>query len=317
MLETQDPAVDASLRAGENLPQWNTIVGEAFSGCVVDTSKDQFNGELWRCKINDLNLVRVRAEASRVERWITGRPCTSSGSVLLHLQSEGRSISGQRGRSTAVGPGEAAICDPDYNYSVDFPTPYEMFVVELPIAGLLAREPGFDLERSAAKKVDVNRSQLLLAFLRTAWQQRDCLSDDADWRDCVSRTSLDLAMRAISRAEFNGVVGASAELRRAVIDHIRHHLADTELRTSSIARALKISSRSVQTVFERLATTTSGFILEQRLARAAEYLIRKPGGTSITELAYDCGFSDSAYFSRCFKRHFGVTPRNYRRDGPA
>jgi AraC-like DNA-binding protein len=316
MLEIQNSAVDSNLKAGENLQEWNTIVGEAFSGCVVDTSKSHFSGELWRCKINDMNLVRVRAGASRAERWITGAPRYSSGSVLLHLQSVGRSISGQRGRCAAVDPGEAAICDPDYNYSVDFLTPYEMFVVELPIAGILAREPGFDLERSAAKKVDVKRSQLLLAFLRTAWQQRECLSNDADWRDCVSRTSLDLAMRAISRAEGNEVVGASAELRRAVIEHIRHHLADTELRTSSIARALKISSRSVQTVFERLATTTSGFILEQRLARAGECLVREPGGKSITELAYDCGFSDSAYFSRCFKRHFGVTPRDYRRDGP-
>ncbi len=312
------PADSSGLRkTTAGLGEWNDIVGEAFAGCVVDAAERRFKAELWSCQINDVKLVRIRAPRSTVRRWLTDGPRQNSGSVLLHLQASGTSINAQRGRSATVSPGDGALCDPDHGYIVDFLTPYEMFVVELPVTAIVAREPGFDLERFSCQKVDSRRTQLLVAFLRTAWRQRDCLDDDADWRDCVSRTSLDLAMRAISCAGGCEVVGAPAELRRDVIAHIRENLADPELRTSTIARTLQVSARSVQTVFERLATTTSGFILQQRLERAAERLIREPGLCSITELAFDCGFSDSAYFSRCFSRHFGVSPRDYRRLGPA
>jgi AraC-like DNA-binding protein len=97
-----------------------------------------------------------------------------------------------------------------------------------------------------------------------------------------------------------------------VVAHIRRHLADPTLRTSTLARALGISSRSVQGVFERLTTTASAFILEARLQRAVERLTADRYA-SITELAFECGFSDSGYFSRCFREHFGLSPRDYRR----
>jgi len=60
-----------------------------------------------------------------------------------------------------------------------------------------------------------------------------------------------------------------------------------------------------------MSTTASAFILEQRLKRAAERLRAERGRTSITQIAYDCGFSDSAYFSRCFHKLYGVSPRAY------
>jgi len=315
VLDSLAPAVDPALRATQGLNEWNDIVGEAFIGCVVDARLPHFEAELWQCQINDMKLVRVRAQPSKVSRWVADGPRRTSGSVLLHLQSEGTSINTQRGRSATVDAGQGALCDADRGYEVDFLTPYEMFVVELPISGIVARDPSFDLDRFAGLKVDLKRTQLLLAFLRTAWQQMDCLEYDTDWRDCVSRTSIDLAMRAISQSHDDTVAGPSAEMRRAVVDYIRVNLGNPDLRTSSIARALSVSPRSVQAVFEKIASTASGFILEQRLEQASERLVATPGQQSITELAYDCGFSDSAYFSRCFSKRFGVPPRDFRRIG--
>jgi AraC-like DNA-binding protein len=318
--ETSDASVEATdpiFRTSRSLREWNDIIGSAFPGCVVEAADRRFFGEFWSCRIDEMKLTRIRAQPSRLARWLESMPEQTSGSLLLHLQASGNSVNRQHGRDVTVETGDGVLCDPDHSYNVEFLTPFEIFVVELPVISVVAREPGFDLERFAGQKVEKRRAQLLLAFLRTAWLQRDCLAEDPDWRDCVSRTSLDLAMRAIIKSGCHCAVGASAELRRAVIEHIRHNLLDSGLRTSSIARALNVSPRSVQSVFEGGDTTASGFILEQRLARAAERLVREPGRQSITGLAYDCGFSDSAYFSRCFSRHYGVAPRDYRREGPA
>jgi AraC-like DNA-binding protein len=288
-------------------------VGGAFAGCVVDATDQRFSGRLASYQIDDLRLICVRAQASRVSRWLTSQPVKSSGSLLLHLQSAGESVNQQCGRSLSIRSGEAAICDPDRRYRVDFLTTYEMFVLEVPTARLALREPRFDLDRFAGQKVDPRRSQLLLAFLRAVWRQRSCLYDDAEWRECVSRTCVDLAICAVARAATYEPVSAPAEMRRNVIAHIRRNLADPDLRTSTVAKGLGISPRSVQYVFEHLATTASAFILDARLDRAVERLAVDRRG-SITELAFDCGFSDSAYFSRCFRDRFGVSPRDYRHE---
>ena len=38
-------------------------------------------------------------------------------------------------------------------------------------------------------------------------------------------------------------------------------------------------------------------------------------GSSVAEIAQNCGFSDQSYFSRLFQRQFGCTPLSYRKSG--
>jgi len=297
----------APLRQTASLNGWNDIVGGAFAGCVVDCETQNFEGRLGACRIDDLGFVKIKAQASQVRRWARSSPSSRSGAALLHLQAAGTGINRQGKCEAVIKAGDGAICDPDQKYGIDFLTPYEMFVLELPAPTIMRRQPGFDLERAAGQAIDTNRSRLLLAFIQAAWAQLDCLGEDAEWRECVSRVATDLALRAIGQfVEMDGT-----PIRRVVLDYIRANLTDPGLRTGGIAKALSVSPRSVQTVFERMSTTASAFILAQRLAQAAERLRAERGKGSITRIAYDCGFSDSAYFSRCFHKVYGVSPRAY------
>ena len=298
-------------RRAAKLDDWNEIVGDTFPGCVVDSERPQFDGKLAACRIGSLGLVRIRAQRSRVRRWVTHSPPKRTGSAFLHLQVAGTGVNRQAGRESTIRPGGAALCDPDRGYGVDFLTPYELFVLDLPVSDIALREPAFDLDRAAGKPVDEKGSRLLVAFIRAAWGQIASLADDADWRECVGRVGLDLALRAIGQSIEPESGGPSAEFRRTVMDHVRANLFDPDLRTSTIARALRVSPRSVQSAFERMATTASGFILDQRLRHAAERLRAERGRVSITQIAYDCGFSDSCYFSRCFHNAYGQSPRQF------
>ena len=49
-----------------------------------------------------------------------------------------------------------------------------------------------------------------------------------------------------------------------------------------------------------------------RLQRAADLLINKAG--TIAEICYKVGFNDQAYFSRVFKKQFGCSPSEYKKD---
>lgn len=301
----------APLHCTSRLHGWNDIVGSAFTGCVVDAAAEPFEAALGACRIDNLGFVKIRAQPSQVRRWLRDRPAKSSNAALLHLQAAGTGINRQGSREIRIDAGEGAICDPDQAYGIDFVTPYEMFVLELPAPAIFARQPGFDLERAAGMAIDSGRVKLLLGFIQAAWDQLALLGDDADWRECVSRIAMDLALQAIGQAPDIVDCAGATELRRHVLAHIRANISDPSLRTSAIAKSLAVSPRSIQNVFERLSTTASAFILEQRLAHAAERLRTERGTTSITQIAYDSGFSDSAYFSRCFHKIYGVSPRNY------
>ena len=57
--------------------------------------------------------------------------------------------------------------------------------------------------------------------------------------------------------------------------------------------------------------TTTNYVLKVRLNKAKKLLMKsqKPIG----EIALDCGFGDFAYFSRSFKKEFGMTPTSFQR----
>jgi AraC-like DNA-binding protein len=55
------------------------------------------------------------------------------------------------------------------------------------------------------------------------------------------------------------------------------------------------------------------FIRSYRLSVAREMLLnnRETKNRNISEIAYEVGFNDPKYFSRCFTKDFGVSPSSF------
>jgi YesN/AraC family two-component response regulator len=45
-----------------------------------------------------------------------------------------------------------------------------------------------------------------------------------------------------------------------------------------------------------------------------QQLLKEDNNLTISEIAYQLGFSNPAYFSKCFKKQFGITPQEYKRN---
>ena len=71
----------------------------------------------------------------------------------------------------------------------------------------------------------------------------------------------------------------------------------------------QLSKDRVGAIFSKAGVHSkiSTYILKQRLDYAARQLLERPDKT-IVQIASDSGFSSSAYFSNCFRQHFGLTP---------
>ena len=76
--------------------------------------------------------------------------------------------------------------------------------------------------------------------------------------------------------------------------------------------ALPFSAGYVKKVFKKeTGLTPLQYLTDKRLENAANNLAMSGGRGNISEIAYQCGFSEPLYFSRLFKRKYGVSPRSY------
>lgn len=84
-----------------------------------------------------------------------------------------------------------------------------------------------------------------------------------------------------------------------------------KLNISEIARNLGYSRSYMTEVFHReTGLSISQYITEFRLQRAE--LMMRNSSHSVQQIAYLCGYSDPFFFSRMFKKRFGVSPRSFR-----
>ncbi|WP_394993194.1 helix-turn-helix domain-containing protein [Emticicia sp.] len=96
-----------------------------------------------------------------------------------------------------------------------------------------------------------------------------------------------------------------AKCREFILENL-----ENDISPAGLAENLNVSLRQLQRQFkEETDATPTDFIRKIKLEEAAKLLVE--GKQTIAEIAYSIGFSDPAYFSRIFKKHFNKTPTNF------
>jgi len=301
-----------SVAPQSRLDFWNRIAGETFGGMVVDSAAEQFNAELWRWPLASLTLVRPHAQMGTIRRWQEIAPPCDADVLLLHMQRSGHSRNTQNDRTTELRAGDFEICHGGEPYVMQLPAEHELLVVEMPRAMLAARVPGLNDKLSHRYSGKDISARLLHDFLDSLWRQGDQSHADPLWQQQIADIFVDLLAVALRTGGRPGEGQDQSRLAQRIMAFIDAQLTDPLLKTSSIADAMGVSARTVQNVFATMRTTPSGHIQKLRLERAARLLANTERPASITEIAFDCGFNDSAYFTRCFRHQFGLSPREFR-----
>ncbi len=98
-----------------------------------------------------------------------------------------------------------------------------------------------------------------------------------------------------------------------VINIIEAHFEDEQFGVDKLAEEVNMSVSQLNRKLNALIDQPAGqFIRSLRLQRAADLLKQNTG--SIAEICYQVGFSDQAYFSRSFKKQFGISPSDYKKN---
>jgi AraC family transcriptional regulator len=97
-----------------------------------------------------------------------------------------------------------------------------------------------------------------------------------------------------------------------VTDYINHNL-NKKLELESLARMANFSSYHFHRIFSTIVgESLNRYIKRRRLESASNQLVFNPKKT-ITEIAYNCGFNSSAFFTRVFREHFKMNPSEWKK----
>lgn len=97
---------------------------------------------------------------------------------------------------------------------------------------------------------------------------------------------------------------------KKAMDIVEAHMDDTQLGVEAFSEAMALSRTQLHRKLKALTgLSASEFIQDIRLRRAAQLILQK--ADSITQIAYQVGFNDQSYFSKCFKKKFLVAPSDY------
>ncbi|MFQ5935038.1 MAG: AraC family transcriptional regulator [Acidiferrobacterales bacterium] len=99
-------------------------------------------------------------------------------------------------------------------------------------------------------------------------------------------------------------------IKRQVEAKLLEQLSSGHATQESIAKALNVSTRSLQRKLKQEGTTYKQLLEQTRRELAAQYV--KQSQLSINEITFLLGFSEPANFSRAFKRWTGLSPSEYR-----
>ncbi len=266
--------------------------------------------------IGQLRLLHLHAPAQRVTHiGLAGAAMRATPSIQLVYARAGVLVTTMGGRTFDVEPGQFVLLDNTRFYQMEMRTEHECIDLMMP-QGWLERylpDPAALLGRpiSATSGWGAPLGALLETILAGG------LAEAPLPRPLIAEQFGSLLALATGTSEVEDVPStagrhrgqlASRILRRIESDH-----ADPDLSPELVAAQIGISKRYLQTL---LAASGTSFVAElnaTRLDRASDLLSDpRSMGLPVADVAFRTGFLDPGYFTRLFRKRFGITPREWR-----
>jgi AraC-like DNA-binding protein len=274
-----------------------------------DTEAELTSAPLGACRLSRINASPHGVKANRVVQR-----SHDVDSIKLILQLEGQSIFEQDGKAFAFGPKSWIVYDPTRPYQLNNQSRISQLLLQVPRHNFSAAA----LERLSAPHVfcddPVGVPRVIAAFVQSTMEEIAIFGELAGSRVGDTLARLATTMISSDEDETNSDPCTLRILRARVKAYIENNLARNNLDIEEIAQRMGCSRRYVFRAFQAADTTPSQYIWDLRLERTKERLTTGSfRGGSISEIAFSCGFSSTAHFSRAFRKRYGMSPSDARR----
>lgn len=229
--------------------------------------------------------------------------------LIVQVVNSGALFVGQHGQTTRFGPGDVAVLDPQRTFTESFRDTTHMSVLSIPKSSLRERGlrdslPMFLRPNPALADVDAVRGLVLHLASLSGKVSETMLSRLGE--QCIDL--MDVLINHYDKPSLRPMGSANVLLAKRLI---ARHIGDIDLNADRIAAELNMSKSSLERALRANGLSVMSYVWSLRLERAAQRLLVDTSHGAIKRIAFECGFSNHAHFSRAFKARYGMTPREY------
>jgi len=220
----------------------------------------------------------------------------------LALFPGGERIISFEGKKLLVGKDTVVYFPKGSDYTVRDRIPFECYAINFQLAGDEVFEP------FAVGVKNVNAVLQSFRESQRIWRKKSV--------GYSSKIKAELYSIIYQLQSENRIPYAKTSVIEPAVRYIHSHYDTEEIRVSDLAELCGISQVYLRSLFQkRFATTPVGYIEHLRMSRAEELLSSQM--YAVRDVCFLSGFRDESYFSRRFKKQFGVPPGDYAKSSRA
>jgi len=284
---------------------WNQAVSAVCGRFVTQRAQSAFIGDISHRDLGGLNIADIHVNARSICREHANQDRGEDQFYFLVMQREGVMAVNHDQQQFVLQPGDIALLDSAKTLEMCPQGLVHQLSVHLCRRTLDRALPA--RAKRFGKVQHANLSGRVLAGLleQIARPQDDAAPSSQDGA-AVQDALISLLQPCL---QDQAASPRSRPLRRMAEQLIQQSLPHAPS-PAELAARLNISVRQLYRQFEIDGDSICRYVQRQRLECSARDLL--DDALRITTIAYKWGFTDSAHFSRVFKRQYGVSPRDYR-----
>jgi AraC family transcriptional regulator, positive regulator of tynA and feaB len=297
------------LPASDRIDAWQWNAQQICGDCRIQLPKSSFHGAIEVRHVGGLNLTRFSSSPLSFWKWPSETVSPDNRCCIVITQLAGVRRYVQNGSSVLLNPEDTTLIDSGRPWSSSCGSDCARLYLRVPRwmmeNRLRLREIPIAHRISGTGGLGATLSQLS----QSLYEHADRLKEEEG--AAVLDAYFQILSACIGRPE--ACEQHSLQLRPRIQKFIDDHLSDPGLRPAEIAAAADISVRHLHRLFSSAGRTLGDCIRARRLEQCRNDLANpRLRGKTITEIAFFWGFSDSAHFSRSFRKQFGICPRIFR-----
>lgn len=275
----------------------------------TDFLETPFSATMEACDIGTMRVIRLLASARRSTRNRQQLNADRHDGIGFQLVLSGHA-SGRAGwRQVESAPGGIMVLDYGKPFTIEDHETRD--VVNLAVPRVLLALRNIDLSTLHGTVITGPRALLLTGLLGSMPASIAHIGDDDAIR--LQEILLDTIAIMLKPETVQSTMSEDEKLFRKALVVIDRRIGSADLTPEFLARKLRISRARAHKLFLPHGGVSRA-IWQRRLNRARETLLNPADRRKVGKIAYDHGFSSEAHFSRAFRKAFGVSASQMRRE---